>query len=271
VPIQTIIVDDEPVVRTRLRSMLARDPEIEVVAEVGDGREALAAIQRWKPALIFLDREVPNRDGLEVLSSLNWSPVTVAIVARAGRAVSPSGTGAVDILRKPFTQTDVTRMLARVKQQIVQAGPAAAPESGASAAVASVAADLLVVKAAGKLLFIRTSDLRWIEAEKDYVRLHLNNGSHFVRETMTNLQNRLDPRKFIRIHRSTIVNIHAISEVSTLTGSDCSVTLRDGTELTMSRRYRTALDRLLGYESSADRTASREQSASGSALNMQTV
>jgi two-component system LytT family response regulator len=248
-PIQTVIVDDEPLARIRLRSMLESDPEIHIAAECSDGSEALAAIQRLKPALIFLDIEMPKPNGLDVLSSLEWKPVSILVTAHRNYAVSAFEACAFDYLLKPFTQARFAGVLARAKQQIAQSNHALAQEDSARHAVASAMTDLLIVKAAGKLVFVRTPELRWVEAEKDYVRLHLRHGSHFIRETMTNLQKRLDPCVFIRIHRSTIVNIHEIGEVTSLAGGDCSVILRDGTELTMSRRYRAALDHLLGYES----------------------
>jgi two-component system LytT family response regulator len=264
VPIQTVIVDDEPLARIRLRSMLECDPEIHIAAECGNGSEALEAIQHLKPALIFLDIEMPERNGLDVLSSLQWKPVSIFVTAHRNYAVSAFEACAFDYLLKPFTQARFASVLARAKQQIAaQSDHALAQENNVHQSAVGATTDLLVVKAAGKLVFVRTAELRWIEAEKDYVRLHLNRGSYFIRETMTNLQKRLDPNAFIRIHRSTIVNIHEISEVTSLTGSDCSVMLRDGTELTMSRRYRSALDRLLGCESPISKPALQGGSADG--------
>jgi two-component system LytT family response regulator len=248
-PIRTVIVDDEPPARTRLRLLLEEDPDIQIVAECEDGAGAIAAIQQLKPALIFLDIEMPDGNGLEVLNSLHWLPTTIFVTAHRDYAVSAFEACALDYLLKPFTRSRFTSVLARAKLQIAQNSRLQAAQDDAAPRPDSRAmADLLIVKAAGKLVFVRTSELRWIQAEKDYVRLHLRRGSHFIRETMTNLQNRLDASAFVRIHRSTIVNISEISEVTPLAGSDCSVVLRDGTELTMSRRYRAALDRLLGRD-----------------------
>lgn len=243
-PIRAMIVDDEPPARTRLRSLLEEDPEIEIVAECDDGARAIAAIQELRPALVFLDIEMPDGNGLEVLNSLHWLPATIFVTAHRDYAVSAFEACALDYLLKPFTRARFAAVLARAKQQIIRNTVQELPEGDAAPHASTRApADLLILKAAGKLVFVRTSELRWIEAEKDYARLHLRRGSHFIRETMANLQSRLDPSVFARIHRSTIVNINEISEVSPLAGSDCNVLLRDGTELTLSRRYRAALDR----------------------------
>lgn len=243
-PIRTVIVDDEPPARTRLRSLLEEDPEIKIVAECDNGARAIAAIQQLKPALVFLDIEMPDGNGLEVLDSLHWLPATIFVTAHRDYAVSAFEACALDYLLKPFTRARFATVLARAKQQIIRNSQQELPEGDAvSHASIRAPADLLILKTAGKLVFVRTSELRWIEAEKDYARLHLRRGSHFIRETMANLQNRLNPSVFARIHRSTIVNIKEISEVSPLSGGDCNVLLRDGTELTLSRRYRAELDR----------------------------
>lgn len=248
-PIRTVIVDDEPPARTRLRSLLEQDSEIEIVAECADGAGTIAAIQQLKPALLFLDIEMPDGNGLEVLNSLQWVPATIFVTAHRDYAVSAFEACALDYLLKPFTRSRFATVLARAKEQIMRNSLQNLPEDDAALqSFARAPADLLIVKAGGKLVFVRTSELRWIEAEKDYARLHLRRGSHFIRETMANLQNRLDPLVFVRIHRSTIVNINEISEVSPLAGSDCNVLLRDGTELTLSRRYRAELDRFWSRE-----------------------
>jgi two-component system LytT family response regulator len=248
-PIRTVIVDDEPPARTRLRSLLEEDPEIEIVAECDDGARAIAAIQQLKPALVFLDVEMPEGNGLEVLNSLHWLPATIFVTAHRDYAVSAFEACALDYLLKPFTRSRFANVLARAKQQIARnAQHEILKEDAPQHTAGRAPADLLILKAAGKLVFVRTSELQWIEAEKDYARLHLRRGSHFIRETMANLQNRLDPFAFVRIHRSTIVNINEISEVTPLAGGDCNVLLRDGTELTLSRRYRPALDHFWGRD-----------------------
>jgi two-component system LytT family response regulator len=245
-PIATVIVDDEPPARARLRSLLDEDSSIQIVAECNDGASAIAAIQQLRPALLFLDVEMPEGNGLEVLGSLHWLPTTIFVTAHRDYAVSAFEACAFDYLLKPFTRARFAAVLARAKQQIArQTQPAPIESETVQRAVVQTPADLLILRSGGQLFFVRTSELRWIEAEKDYVRLHLRHGSHFIRETMTNLQARLDVSQFIRIHRSAIVNIHEIAEVKTLVGGDCSIVLRDGAKLLMSRRYRAAFDCLL--------------------------
>lgn len=244
ITIRTVIVDDEPPARMRLRSLLEEDPEIEVVAECDDGAQAIAAIQQLKPSLVFLDIEMPEENGLGVLNALHWLPATIFVTAHRDYAVSAFEACALDYLLKPFTRARFANVLARAKQQIARNSLYETPNEGpAVQSPARAPADLLILREGGKLVFVRMSELRWIQAEKDYARLHLRRGSHFIRETMANLQNRLDPFVFVRIHRSTIVNINEISEVIPLAGGDCNVLLRDGTKLNLSRRYRVALDR----------------------------
>jgi len=239
--------------------MLEEDPDIRIVAECGDGAGAIAAIRQHEPALLFLDIEMPNGNGLEVLSSLPWLPVTIFVTAHRDYAVSAFEACAFDYLLKPFTRARFASVLARAKQHFSRnPGCEFLPATGSSSTTPASSSDLLVVRAAGKLVFVRTSELQWIEAEKDYVRLHLNRGSHFIRETMTNLQKRLSASAFVRIHRSTIVNVNEIAEVTNLSGSDCSVVLRGGKELIMSRRYRAELDRLLGRELHLAKSVSRQ-------------
>ncbi len=248
--IRTLIVDDEPPARIRLRSLLEDDPDVQIVGECDDGAKAIGAIHRLKPDLIFLDIEMPEGSGLEVLGSLQWRPVTIFVTAHRDYAVSAFEACAFDYLLKPFTRARFASVLARVKLELARGsrdgmiGTATpARDSGRAAS------DLLIVRSGGRLVFVRCSELRWIEAERDYVRLHLRRGAHFVRETMASIQDRLDASLFVRIHRSTIVNIHEVCEVTPMMGSDCGVLLRDGTELKMSRRYRAALDRMLDRNS----------------------
>jgi two-component system, LytTR family, response regulator len=245
-PIRTLIVDDEPPARTRLRSLLEDDLDIQIVGECDDGAKAIGAIHRLKPALIFLDIEMPEGNGLEVLNSLHWHPVAIFVTAHRDYAVSAFEACAFDYLLKPFTRARFATVLARAKLELARGSRDGALRADTAIRDAGrSAADLLIVRSGGRLVFVRCTELRWIEAERDYVRLHLRRGAHFVRETMASIQNRLDAAQFVRIHRSTIVNIREVSEVTPMLGSDCSVLLRDGTELKMSRRYRAALDRIL--------------------------
>jgi two-component system, LytTR family, response regulator len=215
IPIRTLVVDDEPPARSRLRSLLDDDPDIQIVGECDDGAKAIGAIHRLKPALIFLDIEMPEGSGLDVLNSLPWHPVAIFVTAHRDYAVAAFEACAFDYLLKPFTRARFASVLARAKLELARG-----PRDGAINAQMPIrdldrsAADLLIVRSGGRLVFVRCSELRWIEAERDYVRLHLRRGAHFVRETMASIQNRLDNSQFVRIHRSTIVNIREVSEVT---------------------------------------------------------
>jgi two-component system, LytTR family, response regulator len=247
--ITTLVVDDEPAARRRLRSLIATDPEVRVVGECGDGIRAADMIQHLKPALIFLDVQIPGADGFDVLEKIadrRDLPAVVLVTAHRQYAIPAFEAQVLDYLLKPFKRSRFFEVLARAKLQILrnseyqeqreQANPPFAPRESS---------ELLLIKSNSRLLFLRMSELKWVEAERDYVRLHLETGTHFIRDTMNNFQRRLDMNGFIRIHRSTIVNVNEICEILPLLGGDYSVVLRDKTQLTLSRRYRPALDDFL--------------------------
>jgi len=247
--ISILIVDDEPAARRRLRSLIETDPEVKVVGECGDGIRAAEMIRQLQPSLIFLDVQIPGADGFGVLEEISERcdlPAVVFVTAHREYAIPAFEAQALDYLLKPFKRSRFFEVLARAKIHILRnieyqesqppAGPSPAPQE---------ASELLLIKSQGRLLFLRMSELKWVEAERDYVRLHLENDSHFIRDTMNNFQRRLDKKGFIRIHRSTIVNVNEISEILPLLGGDYSVVLRDKTQLTLSRRYRSSLDDFL--------------------------
>lgn len=245
-PITALVADDEPPARARLRSLLAADPEVRIVAECGDGASAISAIKEFRPELLFLDIEMPAGNGFDVIRALEWRPVAVFVTAYPDYAIPAFEACALDYLLKPFKRSRFYSVLARAKSHIERYAEYDRRQDALRQFwSAQRQAELLVVRVEGRLVFVRLSDLRWVEAERDYVRLHLRQGAHLVRETMTGIQNRLDPTRFVRIHRSTIVNIGEICEVRPWLGGDCSVLLRDRTELILSRRYRSALDGLL--------------------------
>jgi two-component system LytT family response regulator len=247
--ITTLIVDDEPAARNRVRSLLESDPEIEVVGECRDGASSIKAIRRLRPALVFLDIEMPGADGFGVLQVLDELPAIVFVTAHQSYAIRAFEACALDYLLKPFKRDRFFDVLARAKTHIQRNSEHKNYQELIRQILGSKKlSQLFVVKSAGRMIFIRLSDLKWIEAQKDYIRLHLPKENYFVRETMNNIQNRLDPTKFIRIHRSAIVNIDEIYEINPLLGGDYNVTLRDQTKLTLSRRYRSALGHFLGQQ-----------------------
>jgi len=245
----TLVVDDEPAARRRLRSLLETDSEVRVVGECGDGARATDMIREFKPSLIFLDVQIPGADGFDVLDEIadrRDVPAVVMVTAHRQYAIPAFEAQVLDYLLKPFKRSRFFEVLARAKAHILRnseyqdrhepASPPSAPREPS---------ELLLVKSNSRLLFLRMSELKWVEAERDYVRLHLETGTHFIRDTMSNFHRRLDKNGFIRIHRSTIVNVNEICEILPLLGGDYSVILRDKTQLTLSRRYRPALDDFL--------------------------
>jgi two-component system LytT family response regulator len=242
--IETLIVDDEPAARRRLRLLLKDDPEIKVVGECGDGIHAAEMIRNLKPALLFLDVQIPGADGFGVLENVADSeqmPTVVFVTAHREYAIPAFEARALDYLLKPFKRSRFVEVLERAKAHIALRRPPVTPPPAADTP------QLLLIKSEGRLFFHKMSELKWVIAERDYLQLYLDGSQHFIRETMNNFQQRLDKSGFIRIHRSTIVNVEQITEVIPLVGGDCTVILRDRTELTLSRRYRPAFDAFLRH------------------------
>jgi len=243
--IQALIVDDEPLARRAIRRLLAKRADVEVIAECGDGESAIHTIREAKPDLVFLDIQMPEMDGFQVLSNVGASemPVTIFVTAYDRFALQAFDANAIDYLLKPVSRGRFERALDRAQQRI--AGKLAANDdvrrvlaSLQRLAVAPRYLDRLAIPGNGRLRFIATENIDWIEAEGNYVRVHVGKHVHEFRETLTELEGKLSPACFLRIHRSTIVNIHRIREIQTWFHGYHRVVLEDGTELRMSR-YRT--------------------------------
>ncbi len=248
--IRTLIVDDEFLARDRLRQLLQDNPEIELIGECGDGAEAVAAIQEKKPDLVFLDIQMPELDGFEVLAQLDLDPmpVVVFVTAHDKFALKAFEVHAVDYLLKPFDrerfQTALSRALERAKHRDASA---IAQRQGAVLAQlrsSQKPVDRLAVKSGGRVVFVKLDDIDWIESAHNYVELHVDKQSHLLRETLNSIEARLPSEKFVRISRSVIVNIDRIKELEPLFYGEYNVTLRNGTRLTLSRRYRDKLHQL---------------------------
>jgi two-component system, LytTR family, response regulator len=252
VKIRTLIVDDEPLGRERVRTLLRGDPEIEIVGEAADGHKALAAIRKLKPDLLFLDVQMPEMDGFAVLEALEAEemPVVIFVTAYDRYAVQAFEVHALDYLLKSFDRERFAAAAARAKQELTRR-----KTEGLNPRLAALLEELqarkkyitrLVIHSGGRISFLRAEEIDWIEAADNYARLHVGRESHLLRETMQSLERRLDPVKFARIHRSTIVNVDRIAELQSLFHGDYAVRLRDGTELTLSRGYREKLQEPLG-------------------------
>jgi two-component system LytT family response regulator len=249
--IRTLIVDDMLLARKRVRRYLSADPEIEIVGECADGHEAIAAIKSLAPDLLILDVQMPELDGFGVLEAIGPAacPAVIFVTAYDQFALRAFDVHALDYLLKPFDRERVRKAIERAKLQLRQR------ESGAlDERLHALLKDLkteppylkrLAVKTTGRTIFLLTGEIDWIESAGNYLKLHAGRESHLVRERMSQLESKLDPSKFVRIHRSTLVNIDRIKEMQPLFNGDQLVTLRDGKQLTMSRTYRDRLLHLL--------------------------
>jgi two-component system LytT family response regulator len=251
--IRTLVVDDEPMARERVRSLLAGQPDIEVVGECIDGSQAVAAIDRLSPELVFMDVQMPVLDGFEVLRAVSpeHMPLVVFTTAYDEYALRAFEVHALDYLLKPFDSQRFYSTLDRARERLERQR---AGELGKKLLAmvqdlkpeAPQPAERLVVKSGGRIFFVRVDEIDWIEAAGNYVRLHVNGDTHLFRETMNAIERRLDSR-FVRIHRSHIVNADRIKELLPSDGEH-TVVLQSGVRLTLSRGYKGRLQERLGAD-----------------------
>ena len=234
-PIRALVVDDEVLARRNLVVLLRRDPDIGPIVECGSGIEAVEAIRSWKPDLVFLDVQMPECDGFNVLERLGADlPQTIIFVTAYDEyALRAFETGALDYLLKPFDDARFGRALDRAKDKLAHYAPPQPPQR-------------LVVKSPGQLLFLNVSDIDWIEAASYYACLHVGRETHVLRRTLSELERDLGEGRFIRIHRSTIVNLDRIRELELHSGGEYEVVLDTGVRLRLSRRFRKRLQDRLG-------------------------
>ena len=249
-PTKTLIVDDETLARDRLRQLLQGEPEIQIVGECTDGREAVAAIQRESPDLIFLDIQMPELDGFGVLEAIKGEPMPVIVFVTAYDqfALKAFDVHAVDYLLKPFDRERFQTALRHALEQVKQRGDKSLAERQSAALAelkpAAKRAERLPIKSGGRVIFVRFDEIDWVEAAHNYIVLHVNKDSHLLRETMNTFEARLSPDKFVRISRSTIVNLDHIKELHPMFHGEFIVVLRNGAKLTLTRSYRDKLPQL---------------------------
>ncbi len=250
--IKTIIVDDEPLAREKLRGFLEQESDFEILGECRDGREALETIEAEKPDLVFLDIQMPEMDGFEVLENLDPGalPTVIFVTAYDQYAIKAFDVHAIDYLLKPFDRQRFIDALgrARAEHERRRVGGARRQLMDLLQEVESRRAEFparLVIKTSGRVVFLNVDDIDWVDAAGNYVRIHTGSESHMLRETMGRLESRLDPEKFLRIHRSTIVNIERIRELQQQFHGDYLVVLKNGQRLTLSRSYRDRIQELL--------------------------
>ena len=260
-PLRILIVDDEPSARELVREMLAegiQDGEVEVVGECRDGESAIRAIESMKPDLVFLDVQMPAIDGFGVLSALapDQLPFVIFVTAYDHYALRAFDVHALDYLLKPFDRERFDQAFERAKHILARerAGElneriltlleerSAQSPKGAQAQFL----ERLVVKTDGRVFFLRADEIEWIEAEGNYVALHVGKKVYLFREAIGTLATQLDPNKFRRIHRSTIVNIDCIKELQPMFRGEYRVVMLNGAELKLSHSYRDNLQQQLG-------------------------
>ena len=257
--IRTVIVDDEPAARRGVRLILERDGGVDIVGEASGGAEAAELIAREKPELAFLDVQMPGCDGFQALvrAGIANAPAVIFVTAYDEHALRAFEVNAVDYLLKPYDDARFAAALQRAKDEVRRRqadtvntrlhqllnylqsvpAPAAAPTENAS--------DRILLKSSGEIFFLKAEEIDWIEAEGDYMKFHVSGRTHLMRETMARLEARLDPKRFIRIHRSTIVNIDRLRKLSPSFAGEYAVILHDGTKLKLSRGYHERIASLL--------------------------
>jgi two-component system, LytTR family, response regulator len=229
--ISTVIVDDEPLARANIAKLLRADPEFSILAECGSGPEATEAIRRLQPSLLFLDVQMPGCDGFGVLEALGIDVPSAVIFVTAydQYAVKAFEAEALDYLLKPYGDARFYRVLARAKASLAELDP----RPGHS--------ERILVKSAGRISFVRVDEIDWVEAADYYACLHTGSKSHLLRRSMADLERELDPNRFCRIHRSTIVNLSRVQDLCFDEEGEHEVVLRDATRLKVSRGYREKL------------------------------
>lgn len=253
--IKTLIVDDEPLARDRVKRFLRDEDGVEVIGECKNGVEAIDAIRTKNPDLVFLDIQMPEKDGFDVIKALDPKklPTIIFVTAYDQYALQAFEVHALDYLLKPFNRERIKRAVARAREHLEHKRLGDLDERLTSLIsdlrIEKKYLDRLVVKSVGRVFFLKTDEIDWIEAAGNYVKLHVGRESHMIRDTMNGIEAKLDPDKFLRIHRSTVVNIDRIKELHPMFSGDYAVILRNGTELALSRNYRERFTELFENQS----------------------
>ncbi|HEY1576352.1 MAG TPA: LytTR family DNA-binding domain-containing protein [Terracidiphilus sp.] len=251
--IQTLIADDELLARQKLRQLLRSEPDIEIAGEASSAREVYELVQATSPQLLFLDVRMPGMDGLDVVTELSTRaciklPRLILTTAYDHYALRAFELNATDYLLKPFSADRLHTAVGRAREQIL-AGERHSDRAHPEEVKPGHYTGRIVFKSRGRILFLPVSDIRWISAEENYVRICTGNETHLLRETMTSMEQRLDPKLFLRVHRSAIVNLRYVKEVRSESRGDFMVHLVNGQKLAMSRSYRARIGDLLNRAS----------------------
>ena len=252
--IRAIIVDDEPLARKTIRLLLAQDGDVEIVGECRNGGEAISQIRTKDPDLVYLDVQMPGKTGFDVLRALDHAtmPVIVFVTAYDQYALRAFEEEALDYLLKPFDDARFYRTLKRAKkmlrhedadEQARRISSLLGEKAQSAKSPKSRYVSRILVKSSGRVFFLKTDDIDWVDAADYYAEFHVGKKSHLLRESMKSLETKLDPSKFYRIHRSTIVNLDRVKELQPRRGGESLVLLHDGTSLTLSRNRRREFER----------------------------
>jgi two-component system LytT family response regulator len=246
--LRVLIVDDEPLARRRLKALLRDEAQIEIAGECEDGPSAVAAAKRLSPDVMFLDVQMPGMDGFDVIDTLGPAkcPAIVFVTAYDEYALRAFEVHAIDYLLKPFDRK-------RLRQALTRARALALHEKNVGRRLIAVMADIragrplerLVVKSRGRVYFVRAEEISWIEASGHYLTLHAGRDQHLIRGTITDIESRLDRERFVRVHRSTIVNVDHIKELVPSFHGEYVIVLRDGTRVSSSRGYSDRLQEII--------------------------
>jgi two-component system LytT family response regulator len=279
--IRVLVADDEPLARDGLATMVEKDPELELVAKCADGASTIAAIRQHRPDVALLDVQMPKRDGFGVLAELkaNERPLIIFATAFDQHAIRAFEFAAIDYLLKPFSDARFAAALQRAKTEVRKAqtaglderveqllvylrefagadpvtpvAPQSLPPALPTGAPAPEYADRIILKAGTDLHFIKTRDVIWIEAQGDFVKVHLAGQAQLVRETLRAIEQKLDASKFVRIHRSFVVNLEHVRKVTPALYGDYAVLMSDGGKLRLSRNYRSKFKGLIAATAGA--------------------
>lgn len=258
--IRTVIADDEPLARRGIRQLLAAHHDVEVVGEARNGKEAVRMLKALAPDLVFLDVQMPESDGFAVLRQLQGTqlPAVIFVTAHDTFAVRAFESHALDYLVKPVHEARFHQALARARERMRSSEALALSQRLSSLladglgpeallAPATPRSDRLMIGMAGSGLIFDASEIEWIEADDYYVAVHARGQRHLLRESLASLEQRLDPARFVRVHRSTLVNLAQVRGILPDPGGDASVVLRDGTRLPLSRRRRDQVAEAIRY------------------------
>lgn len=252
-PIHVLVADDELPARQRLIDLLQRDDQVASVSEAADGETAVEMIQRQKPHLLFLDVQMPELDGLGVIDAIGAAdmPLTVFVTAYDQHAIRAFEASALDYLLKPFSDERFEATMARVKARLDERsmkefGQRVMKMVSAAPSAPEKRLDRLVVKAGGTTRFIRVIDIDWIEAAGVYVTLHVAGKELLYRAALNDLAEKLDPRRFVRVHRSALINIESVVQLEPISHGEFEAVLKNGSRTRVSRTYRGQLEKRLG-------------------------